>query len=210
MNWSSKAMIVLEKIMFISLLNILWIACTLLGLGIFGVFPATFALFKIISTSELFEPQSSLKPIVKEYLVHYRAYFWKANIIGIVYAAIFYGIAIDKNIIQNNEVIASFLNLPLNIFLVYVIETLIFLFPIAIHTEGTTKQKIRLTIMAPMIMPKASVLIILVGVTLFILLDIFSAGIFLFYISLSVLALHTICLHAMYRKNLIINEGAAV
>ena len=165
-------MIVLEKIMFISLLNILWIACTLLGLGIFGVFPATFALFKIISTSELFEPQSSLKPIVKEYLVHYRAYFWKANIIGIVYAAIFYGIAIDKNIIQNNEVIASFLNLPLNIFLVYVIETLIFLFPIAIHTEGTTKQKIRLTIMAPMIMPKASVLIILVGVTLFILLEI--------------------------------------
>ena len=43
MDWSSKTMGVLERIMFLSVLNVLWLMGVAAGLGIFGLFPATFA-----------------------------------------------------------------------------------------------------------------------------------------------------------------------
>ena len=209
MDWSSKTMGVLEKIMFLSVLNILWLMGVAGGVGIFGLFPATFAVFKLISKQELFEQQSPIKPIIKEFLRHYRTYFVKANSVGLVYAAILFSIGIDNHIVQMNEMLASFLLVPLNLFSIYALMTLVFLIPIYIHTEGSTKQKIKLAVLAPVLMPRASVLILLVGVLLGILVDVFAAGIFLFYVSMTIVLLNRICLKSMYQKNVIIENVMA-
>lgn len=209
MDWSSKTMGVLEKIMFLSVLNILWLLGVAGGFGIFGLFPATFAVFKLIGNQELFEQQSPIKPIIKEFLVHYRSYFVKANSIGLVYAAVLFSIEIDRHIVQTNETLASFLLLPLNLFSIYALMTLAFLIPIFIHTEGSMKQKLKLAVLAPVLMPRASVLILLVGVLLGILVDVFAAGIFLFYVSMTIVLLNSICLKSMHQKNVIIENGMA-
>ncbi len=190
--------------MFLSVLNILWLMGVAGGLGIFGLFPATFAVFQLISKQELFEPQSPIKPIVTAFLRHYRTNFVKANSIGLVYAAILFSIGIDKQIIQMNETLASFLTVPLNLFSIYALMSLAFLIPIHIHTEGSMKQKIKLAVLAPVLMPKASMLIVLVGVLVWILVDVFAAGIFLFYVSMTIVLLNRICLQSMHQKNVII------
>lgn len=195
--------------MFLSVLNILWLLGVAGGLGIFGLFPATFAAFKLISNQDLFEQQSPIKPIVKEFLKQYRIYFVKANSIGMVYAAILFSIGIDKHIVQMNETLASFLLVPLNLFSIYALMTLVFLIPIYIHTEGSMKQKIKLAVLAPVLMPRASALIVLVGVGLAILVDVFVVGIFLFYISMTIVLLNMICLKSMYQKNVIIENMMA-
>jgi len=195
--------------MFLSVLNVLWLMGVAAGLGIFGLFPATFALFKLFGQQELFETQSPIKPIFKAFWLHYRACFLKANGIGLVYAAVLFSIGIDKNIVQLYEPWGSFLLVPLNLLSIYVLLTLAFLIPIDIHTEGSTREKMKLALLAPVLMPKASALIVLVGIGSVILADVFAAGIFLFYVSLAILLLNKICLKSMYQKSVIVERALA-
>lgn len=206
MDWSSKTMEVMEKIMFLTVLNILWLLGVAVGLGVFGLFPATLAVFKLISNRELFEKQSLIKPILKDFCRHYRIYFFQANSIGLVYVLILFSLEVDKNIIQLNEILTSVLLVPLHLFSIYAVMTLVFLIPIHIHTDGTTRQKIKLALLAPVLMPRASILILLLGIGLIILVDVFAAGIFLCYVSMTIVLLNKICLQAMYQKNVIIES----
>ena len=133
----------------------------------------------------------------------------KANGIGLVYAAVLFSIGIDKNIVQLYEPWGSVLLVPLNLLSIYVLLTLAFLIPIDIHTEGSTREKMKLALLAPVLMPKASALIVLVGIGSVILADVFAAGIFLFYVSLAILLLNKICLKSMYQKSVIVERALA-
>lgn len=64
------------------LLNILWVAFTLLGLVIFGLFPATIALFAVIRKWIL---ENEDTPILQEFIKRYKAEFKMANVIGILF-----------------------------------------------------------------------------------------------------------------------------
>ncbi|WP_157801804.1 YesL family protein [Gracilibacillus salitolerans] len=72
----------LAKIMF---LHILWLVCTLLGLGIFGLVPATLATVYIIH--KWFVEGFDI-PIMRPYWNFYRTNFLKANGFGLIWVTI--------------------------------------------------------------------------------------------------------------------------
>ena len=121
--------------------NLLWIAFTVLGLGIFGIMPATVAMFTVVRRWTMGETDVSVWPIFKE------AYFkeWKkSNLIGLIFAAIGLFLFLDLSF---SEQMTGFLSLFLYVFflilmLVYVL-TLLFFFPVYVQYTFPIKDYIK-------------------------------------------------------------------
>ncbi|WP_163536235.1 DUF624 domain-containing protein [Gracilibacillus sp. YIM 98692] len=90
----------LAKLMY---LQILWVAFTLLGLGILGMIPATIAMVYIIHKwfSEGFDI-----PILKQYWNFYKSIFFKANAFGLIWTTI--GLFLYADYFISKQFIQSF------------------------------------------------------------------------------------------------------
>lgn len=110
----------LAKVMF---LHLLWIGFTLLGLGVFGIFPATAALFTVIH--KWFDDHYDIK-IFRTFLATYKEQFLKANGLGIILAVVgiflYWDIKISQHLIQS----FYFHVFLLGIFFIYVLVVLHF------------------------------------------------------------------------------------
>lgn len=71
-----------EWLFRLTLLNLLWIGFTLLGLGFLGLFPATSAVFAVVRQYQIGHKKVSL---AKEFIHYYRQDFVKANVLGYSY-----------------------------------------------------------------------------------------------------------------------------
>ncbi|GAA0430439.1 MAG: YesL family protein [Bacillota bacterium] len=89
----------LYKVMY---LHILWVAFTLLGLIVFGVSPATTALYTVMH--KWYEKDFDI-PIFKNFYAVYKQHFKTSNAFGILFMSIgafmYIDIAISKNYIQS-------------------------------------------------------------------------------------------------------------
>ena len=203
MGWSFKAMSWLEKIMYILILNILWFLGVILGFGVLGIFPATYSVFKLFNEKELFEPQSPLSPIIKAFFKYYLAYFIRANVVGLLYIGTIYILLIDWRIIQYSELLKSLFSIPIILMSIYIFETGLFLIPISLQGEGTIKQKIKLILTAPLLLPMASIVNLIVLLATVLLTNYFTVGVFIIYISLSIYVFNISCTSALYKKRLL-------
>lgn len=121
--------------------NLLWIAFTVLGLGIFGIMPATVAMFTVVRRWTMGETDIAVWPLFKE------TYFkeWKkTNLIGVIFAAIGVFLFLDLSF---SEQMTGFLSLFLYVFflalmLVYGL-TLLFFFPIYVQYTFPIKDYIK-------------------------------------------------------------------
>ncbi|MFC6316074.1 DUF624 domain-containing protein [Lapidilactobacillus achengensis] len=131
MGWSEKLMKVLYIIEIVLFLNLLWIGGALIGLGVLGIFPATRALYQLISR-ELFNYDgggSSFKSLAKEFWRNYKSEFKSVNKFGIIYLLIYGVLYFDFVVItqlMKGAVYAAFLPI-VTVVLFYVILTNIFL-----------------------------------------------------------------------------------
>ncbi|OZU88291.1 hypothetical protein CIL03_11595 [Virgibacillus indicus] len=121
--------------------NLLWVAFTILGLGILGLFPATAAMFAVVR-KWMMEDEDI--PIFKTFWKSYRIEFKKANVVGYILLLIGYVLFAELQILwaQENTVyfVASFGVLA--IFFIYFI-ILLYLFPIFVHFNLKTFQYIK-------------------------------------------------------------------
>lgn len=89
----------LAKVMF---LHLLWIVFSLLGLVVFGIFPATAALFSIIHRWFVDDYEV---PIFRNFWVTYKKQFFKANGLGMILTVIgfflYWDIKISQHLIQS-------------------------------------------------------------------------------------------------------------
>src|SRR5699024_8866338 len=92
-NWVAKMMY----------LHILWVFFSLLGLVIFGVWPATVALFAI--TRKWVEEDIDI-PILSNFVKVYRSQFLKANMVGLLVFSL--GIFLAYDFYLSKEVLQSF------------------------------------------------------------------------------------------------------
>ncbi|PAV31221.1 hypothetical protein CIL05_00760 [Virgibacillus profundi] len=82
----------LAKVMY---LHILWVLFTVLGLGIFGISPATAALFSVMH--KWFDDDFDI-PIFKNFFTAYKTQFVKANGLGLILIALGVFLYFDMNV----------------------------------------------------------------------------------------------------------------
>ena len=116
----------------IVLLNILWIVSSMTGLLIFGLFPATAAVFSVLKKMIMEDENAAvLSPFFKTF----KSEFFKSNVIGYLFLLIgtilYLNLRIIENI-NNNFLQLSMASITVVIAIVFLL-TLLFIFPIFVH-----------------------------------------------------------------------------
>ncbi|WP_347862287.1 DUF624 domain-containing protein [Salimicrobium sp. PL1-032A] len=109
-------------------INILWILFTILGLGVFGFFPATVAMFSI-SRQWLVKKDTSLT-IFKRFVQVYKQEFFPANGHGLIFFALGYILYVDVTfLIVSEGWVTNLWPLAVILGMIY-LSTLVFYFPV--------------------------------------------------------------------------------
>jgi len=150
MEWISK----------LALLNLFWIAFTFLGLGVFGFFPATVAMFAVVRKWMIGEAEVS---IVKTFWASYKKEFVKSNLLGVLIVAAGLVLFADLLFIQNSaKNMTTFLYIPFFIITFIFVCTVFYLIPIFVHYEMKLTDVIKNSFFV-MIMNPLSTLYMLIG-----------------------------------------------
>lgn len=204
MSWADMIMVILEKIMFAVILNILWILGVIMGGVIFGVAPATLSLSKVLNDKTFFENNSKIKPIVISFFKNYKNNFLKANLFLGLYGILFYLLIIDYNILKETEILYSFLQIPLLVIALYVLGTFIFAVPIATVSKGGFKQKCKLLLVTPILMPLVNILNIIIVIAVSVLMMFYPLGTILIFVVAGIAAISFISISALRKKELVV------
>jgi uncharacterized membrane protein YesL len=129
MNWDNFERVA-NRMIQLAYINILWIFFTLVGLGIFGLFPSTTAMFGVVR--KLIRNEVGVK-IFPTFWTLFRQDFVKANGLGLILAAIAYFLYFDFTFIQLNNGRFDFLLPVIGFVLISCIAISLFLFPVYAH-----------------------------------------------------------------------------
>lgn len=152
-----------EWIMRLAYINILWIFFTILGLGLFGLFPATSAMFSVIR--RLLVGDTDL-PIFKSFYNYMKRDFKQANILGYILVVLGLLLYFDIRFFQTSTHILFNLLTTFSFILlfIYFIMTL-YIFPIFVHYNFKTLEYIKYTLIIAIGRPVLTIMMI-VGVVL--------------------------------------------
>ncbi|MDF2791113.1 MAG: hypothetical protein K0S80_4215 [Neobacillus sp.] len=149
-----------EWISRLAFLNLLWISFSLLGLIIFGFFPATVAMFAVVRKWMLGNDEMS---IFKTFWTSYKREFIKSNILGVIITALGLILYIDYHFIINSPSgFVSILYVPFFIITFIFISMLFYIIPIFVHYDMKISQVIKSSFFV-MIMNPLSTFYMLIG-----------------------------------------------
>ncbi len=97
-GWKGKIYWTVELITLLAVLQLMWIALSILGLVLFGITPATVAMFTTLR--KRLQGEDDLKLLVKTYWRTYKVEFISSNKIGIIIIGIGYFLTINFQIIS--------------------------------------------------------------------------------------------------------------
>lgn len=150
----------LEWISRLALLNLLWISFSLLGLVIFGFFPATVAMFAVVRKWMLGKEDVS---IFKTFWTAYKQEFFKSNLLGLIIFAIGTILYIDFQFVNHStSSLLSILYIPFFIVTFISICMLFYILPIFVHYDMKISQVIKTSFFV-MIMNPLSTFYMLIG-----------------------------------------------
>ena len=128
-----------EVISKLAYVNLLWILFTLLGLGIFGVMPATIALFAVNRKWIMGERDI---PVFTTFYKVFRQEFFKSTYLGVILFAIGYILYIDLAYLPTGGIL-SVLRWGLIICSLLYIIMLLYILPIYVHYEWKKRLYIK-------------------------------------------------------------------
>jgi len=138
------AFIVCDWIWRIALVNILWILFTLTGFIIFGVMPATVALFTVVRKWNMKEVDI---PISRVFFQTYKKEFLHSNIVGLIMGAIGFFLFYDFRLVMAlGGTVQYILSVPLSIIIGLYLITFLYLFPVYVHFDGSSASIIKFAI----------------------------------------------------------------
>lgn len=122
--------------------NLCWIAFIVLGLGIFGFFPATVALFTIVRK---WLRKDTDFPIWKTFKQMYLKEWKRSNQIGLVFYSIGLFLYLDIRLTETfmSGVLASFLSIIFSIMLLILLLVVSYFFAVYVHYELSNKEYIK-------------------------------------------------------------------
>lgn len=118
-------------------INVLWILFTVLGLGIFGLFPATTAMFSLVH--KVTNGQKKMK-IFSTFWKEYKSNFFKTNGMGLIFLFVVYFLYFDFMFLHVNSGKLQFLYPILILITVSTLLCLSFFFPVYIRFKLTFLQ----------------------------------------------------------------------
>ncbi|GIN69708.1 hypothetical protein J14TS2_01830 [Bacillus sp. J14TS2] len=138
-------------------LHILWVLFTCVGLGIFGVFPATAALFSVIHKSI---ERKRGESIFRTFYTSYKSQFLKANGFGFIITAfglfLYWDVTISKQVIQS-----AILHVILLVFCFFYFITVLYFYPVFARYELKGFQYIKQAFLIAISRPFETIAIIL-------------------------------------------------
>jgi uncharacterized membrane protein YesL len=150
----------LEWISRLALLNLLWISFSLLGLVIFGFFPATVAMFAVVRKWMLGKEDVS---IIKTFWTAYKQEFLKSNLLGLIIFLIGTILYIDFQFVNHStSSLVSVLYIPFFILIFIFICMMFYILPIFVHYDMKISQIIKTSFFV-MIMNPLSTFYMLIG-----------------------------------------------
>ncbi|CAM4078219.1 YesL family protein [Lederbergia lenta] len=130
-----------DWIMKLTILNILWISFSLLGLILFGIFPATAAMFAVVRKWAMAEMDVS---IFQTFWQSYKKEFVKGNLLGAIITICSIVLYIDFHFLQvaTNSAI-KMLFIPFWIIVFLFICTLFYVFPMFVHYNMKIREVLK-------------------------------------------------------------------
>ncbi|MFD2044907.1 YesL family protein [Ornithinibacillus salinisoli] len=131
-------------IMKMILLNILWIVFSIIGLVIFGFFPATAAMFAVTRKWVLGETDI---PVYKTFVKTYKSSFTQMNLIGGILSILGLFLYIDLRFFQTTEyILLSFLSFFIIFAMFIYFAVVLYIFPMYVHFECKTLEYLKRSI----------------------------------------------------------------
>lgn len=130
-GWAGRFLKICDVISRLAYLNLIWILFTVVGLGIFGLMPATVALFSVVRKWVMGQPEI---PIFKTFGKIYRKEFFKSNLLGLILIIIGYILYFDFVVLPTGGVFTALRTVLMVVGLLYAI-ILLYIFPIYVHYE---------------------------------------------------------------------------
>jgi uncharacterized membrane protein YesL len=158
--------------------NLLWIGFSLLGLVVFGISPATVAMFTIIRKWIMGDNDF---PVFQTFWNSYKKEFLRGNRLGLIIALLAYIIFIDLNYIKLDTII----QIPLYLIIFAIVMTILYIFPVYVHYNVTFIQLFKNSFFIMMVNPLSSILMLIGFVALFFVMKFLPALSFFFGGSLS-------------------------
>jgi len=145
--------------MKLAAVNIMWILFSVLGLFVFGFFPATFAMFTVvrkwIRTVDEF-------PIFNTFWEAYKSEFIRANGIGHLMLFVFYFTYINARFLSSTEgLIADTISVFYIGFIILLIMMSLYIFPVFCHYKIKTFQYITYAFMISVTHPLVTILMVI-------------------------------------------------
>jgi uncharacterized membrane protein YesL len=145
-------------VMRFAYLNILWLLLTCAGLVVFGLFPATVAMFTVTRRWVMKEYEVS---VFKSFMKAYKQEFIKSNVLGFILLLIGGLLYFDLRILQGT---AIYLLTPIYLLILILsflfILSVLYVFPILVHYESNILKVIQSAVLMMLIHPLYTVTMI--------------------------------------------------
>ncbi|KAB8131025.1 DUF624 domain-containing protein [Gracilibacillus oryzae] len=148
----------LEWVMWMMYLNILWMAGVLLGIGIFGLFPAILAL---VITIREWRMQGDQVKFTKVFFSAWKQHFFIANSFGLIYLLIGYILYIDFYwIVDLQSSLRVLFVVFFFVFLIMYIVSFLYVFPVYAHFKTSFIKTIKHATILGIFSPFMTIMII--------------------------------------------------
>ncbi|UAL54435.1 YesL family protein [Metabacillus dongyingensis] len=139
-------------------LNILWLLFTISGLILFGIFPATAAMFAVARKWVLGDEN------IRVFHFFWRSFkkeFWKSQLLGYLFLLISFILFIDiKFFLDQGSLLSKFMLLvSINLTIVFLV-VIVFLFPAFVHFDWKLFQYLNRSLLIAILNPKLTILMI--------------------------------------------------
>ncbi|TXF73734.1 DUF624 domain-containing protein [Bacillus subtilis] len=156
-----------EWIMRFAYTNLLWLLFVLLGLGVFGIMPATAALFAVMR--KWVQGQDNIS-VLKTFWREYKAEFFRSNLIGAVLAIIGLIIYIDLAFIYPSHFLLHVLRFAIMIFGFLFVSMLFYVFPLLVHFDWKKRLYVKFSLLLSVAYLQYTLAMLALTVVLFFLL----------------------------------------
>ncbi|WP_226527190.1 YesL family protein [Metabacillus niabensis] len=165
----TKFYLLLEWVMWLAYINLLWIGSALIGFIVFGIFPASVAMFTVIR--HLLLKDTTGKQILKTFALTYKKEFFKSNLIGLIFTLVGYLLYLDFLYIQNMNG-ATYYLFQIGLIFISIIYfiSLLYIVPVYVHYDLKIHQYFRHALLIGILSPITTMLIVIGLTTLYFLL----------------------------------------
>ncbi|CAM4056575.1 YesL family protein [Lederbergia lenta] len=159
-----------EVISKLAYVNALWFLFTVIGLGVFGIAPATVALFTINRKWMLGETDV---PIFNTYWKVYRKEFLKSNLLGLALMIVGFILYVDLAYLPTEGFVYTIIRYAIIAVSFVFLIVLLYIFPVYVHFNGNLRKYFKYALVCGLSYPHFTFMMIIAAMLLYTGLSLF-------------------------------------